>query len=207
MRELHSSRAAAQNDGGFGDFRGLQHRVAVEKSRFGKTGQPDIMTTRTGRDEKSPASELRLFALGGSNAERMRIGKARPATNKIKSAALELLAPVIRELANQPPFAFENLRCVNAGLFRAQTELLRTADRPKPVRRFDQRLAWHAAAQNAQAANLLPAFHHGNPEPQFVRCGRRRISRAPSADHDEVILNLVHGFESRTAKILKDGFA
>ena len=118
----------------------------------------------------------------------MRVHKTGPAADELKRAAFKLLGAVLGKLRNHPllagvDFFHQNSHGASGDL---HTKLPGAKHRDVPVGRFDQRLAGHAAAQDAEAADLLAAFHHGHAQPELHGCGGGGITGASPAQDDEI---------------------
>src|ERR1700757_386616 len=69
----------------------------------------------------------------------------------------------------------------------AKAKFLGSTQSKKPVRRFNQGLARHTAAQNAETANFVFAVDAECFQPKTSRCGGGRIAGTSTANHHEII--------------------
>ena len=91
----------------------------------------------------------------------MGIGKRRASPDEIETSVLKLLCPMIGKFPDQPPLAIPDGHGIGAAIFRPEPKFRRISDRLGPMPAFQQGLARHAAAQDAQPAHLLGALNHG----------------------------------------------
>ena len=113
--------------------------------------------------------------------------KTREAADEIKSPLFQLLTPVVRELADHLLFAREDFRTDRADVLGAEPEFARPPQGHEAVGRLDEGLARHAAAQNAQAADLLAALDERGLQAEAGGGARRGVARAATADDDEIV--------------------
>ena len=118
----------------------------------------------------------------------MRVDEAGQTAHEIELAVFQLAAPVDRRiLADEPAFAGLDLGGHDGDVFRPQTELARTAQGHETVGRFDHRLARHAAVQDAEAADVPPAFDERGFQSQRDGGAGGRVTGASSADDHEIV--------------------
>src|SRR5262245_51392015 len=140
------------------------------------------MNHRARCDEKRLATQPAQAAVPQPDFDMMIVGKLRAPANEFETPILQLLAPIIRKLADQAPLARADRPAIHAEVLGPQSKLPRPADRLRAARRLQERFARHAPAQNAQAADLVSTLdHHRLQTKARSRC-RRRVSGAASAD-------------------------
>ena len=84
---------------------------------------------------------------------------------------------------------------------------LRNADAPGPrvsrevnhIRRVEERLGRHAAAQDAQPADLFAAFDDGRFQTGAGRRARRRVTAAAAAEDGDLEIEFAHAKEDGSA--------
>ena len=115
------------------------------------------------------------------------------AADEVELAVFELFAPVPGELADQPAFASLHLLGHDPDIFRPQTKFPRPPQGDETVGRFDHRLARHAAAQDAEAADITATFDHGGFQTQGDGGTRRRVACAATTDDHEIVHGNIGG--------------
>ena len=152
----------AQDDERLGvgfEFEGL---VAGEVARFRQAGEIDIGDVRTGGDEEAARLDAGRDRAGVGGIFRRQdvdvvgVDETGQTPDEIELAVLQLAAPVTGKFPHQPAFAGLDLSGHDGDVFRPQAELARPAQSHETVGGFDHRLARHAAAQDAEAADVPP---------------------------------------------------
>ncbi|MEJ0000568.1 MAG: hypothetical protein WDO13_16250 [Verrucomicrobiota bacterium] len=108
----------------------------------------------------------------------------------MKVPVAKLLAAVGGEIADEVPLALLDARHVHLHRLGDEAEFARAADLMPAMRRLQQRLRRHAAAQDAQAAHLAVGLDHGRRRAEADGGARRGVAGAAAADDDHVELGL-----------------
>ena len=100
---------------------------------------------------------------------------------------------------DQAAFAGDDLGGVVAEIGDAEAEFAGLSEGAEAVGGFDERLARHAAPEDAKAANLFPAIEHDGLESQRSGGACGGVARAAPADHGKVVVAhasyLTHSWE------------
>src|SRR6266850_1377811 len=127
----------------------------------------------------------------------MRINETSHREDKSELSALQFANATISKSLDQSVFTGHYLCKVKARLTGADTPGLGVAGSMHYFGGIQQGLGGHAAAQNAQTADIFPTLNHGGAEP-MCRCGPRvRKTAAPAANHRHVVIEsplaIAHG--------------
>lgn len=114
----------------------------------------------------------------------------RARAQELELAARKLLPAVICEVLNQGILARHDLREVEADMPGADAPRRGVAGQVQNFRGVEQRFGRHAAAQDAEPANLLSAFDQRRPEPRARGGPPRGIPRAAGAYDGKIIFVL-----------------
>ena len=106
---------------------------------------------------------------------------------KSKRPVLELTAPVVGKLTDQPPLARQDRRAVGALVFCPQPKLASLANSRRAMPAFEERFARHTAAQDAQPTDFLATLHDQRFQANLRRRSRSGVAPAAAADYDEVV--------------------
>ena len=117
----------------------------------------------------------------------MRIKELCVAPYEIERSPLELLAPVVGKLPDEPLLSLHDPARIKSDPLGFQSKLCGVAHGPVAVGRLDQRLARHASLENAEPTHFVTTLddHRGKPERRGGAGGG--VSPAPSADYHKII--------------------
>jgi len=192
-RQFQRNRPAAENHHGRGNVFAIEHAIAGQESRLAQAGNFVPLQARAGGDEKSARGELAHATVQQFHLNGVGVDEGGPAADEFKLPALQLLRAMVRKQADQLPLARPDRRAIRAQILRAQSKFPRVANRLRPMPAFQQGLARHATAQDAQPANLLPAFDHGRLQTQGGRGRCARVAGAATPNHNEIKIWFTHG--------------
>jgi hypothetical protein len=165
LRQLAGHDAAAQDNDAPGGAIEVEHVVAGPKGRFGEPGTGGTLT-------REPVAMMNRFCRAAACHRRARRcagpGNA-PGSDKGRNAGLELADAVLGELSNDSFLSRVQRLQVGCGVRNAQAEGTAFLGEVQHLHRPEQRFRRHAAAQDAQAAELRRAIHDGNFFAQAVR--------------------------------------
>ncbi len=116
----------------------------------------------------------------------MRIHKPRLRADKLEIAALELLSPVIRKVADEMRLALHHLAEIEANPSGLQAPGAPLSRQVQNFRRVEQRLGGHAATQDAESTDLATALEDGDPQTGVGRRPARRITRTAAAEDCDI---------------------
>ena len=169
MGKLHRSRSPTQHDHRTRNARLRKHGIAIPVAALGQSRHRDLLDSRTGGQQESLRGPLPDRPVRRANFDGMRVHKSRPAAKERKAAALQLLGAVLCKLGHHPLLAgMDFFRRKSQGT-NGESKFPGVACCQVPVGGFDERLAWHATAQDAQPSHFLCSLHHCHP--QFLRAG------------------------------------
>ena len=157
LRELDRHGAAAENDQRLRRLRQGERFVAGEITGFLERGQG-----RRGDDRACADDEI----IGGerfTRAERDGVRVVEPGgrPHEFEFAVRELLDAVMGEVLNHRVFSRHDPREIEVDLRNADAPGPRVSREMDDIRRVEQRLGRHAAAQDAKPADLFTAFDDG----------------------------------------------
>ena len=99
---------------------------------------------------------------------------------------LKLLLPISCKIMDELSLPIPNKKGIYSTGGTIDSELSGSADAEIPICCLDQRLAGHAAAENAESTQFLSAVDHSDREAQRVRRSGGCIPSATSAEDDEI---------------------
>ena len=117
-----------------------------------------------------------------------------------ETPVFELSLSITREVGNEPALAVTDgfdIDTLRGGL---QSEFGGVAHMKLAVGGLAERLARHAAAQDAQAPKFLCAINHGNAQTRAVRRSGRCIAPTAAADDHEIKVVFCHGERCRAGE-------
>ena len=172
-----------------GISREVQHVVAGEATCAAQTGDIGKVNLRSGGNEKRFCGDGLLASTERADAHSRRVDERPGPTDKIKVSFFQLLAAVVGEFIDQPPLPREDLADIVLGIFNAKPEFGRVTNCAKAVGRFNQALARHAPAKDAEPSDITGPLDDTGLQ-TGAGCGSRRgISGAASPDDDEVVVH------------------
>lgn len=190
--------------------------VAGNVADFGKLGQGRRGNGGTGGDDKMfcPESfwetDARAFDGGevnmmvrtfhsasgdfrrvdGRQFQRVWIREARVSAEELELRIRQLLAAIAGEILDHPILASHHFREIKSGFRDAQTPGARVSGEMKHLGRVEQRLRWHAAAQDAETAHFSSTFNDDGFQPCSCGCSCRRKTSAAAANNCDVVVEL-----------------
>ena len=127
----------------------IEQIVTSQTTRFGQTWHGWDGDFGTGRDEECFRAQRGDFAIQVVNSKGLGVEKLGSPTQEIEATGLELTPAVVGELSDEALFPIDDRRGFEARRFARKAELPCPFQNPKAARRFEKRLAGHAAAQDA----------------------------------------------------------
>ena len=96
--------------------------------------------------------DLLRASIPQADLEAIRVEKTGLSADEIERLRLQLLLPILGEFSNEPPLARDDLLWLHCEILCPKPELVRLSHDSEAIGRLDQRLARHAAFQDAQTA-------------------------------------------------------
>ena len=189
LRKLQRHRPSSQHDQASDRFGCLQALVARPIACLLQTRNLPLGRPRSGRHQKRLRLNLLWYLLFADRLQGQPVRTREPPLGPVKGELphFQLLPPVIRKLCDQLVLPLQDLLPVRLRWPHPDPKLPRPADLMVAVRALQHRLGRHTAPQDAQPAHPLAALDHRHLQPQGRRRPGRRITRAPCADHGQVI--------------------
>jgi hypothetical protein len=145
------------------------------------------MDRGTGREQDRARLDLAGATMGEVDFERLRVAETRLASDELEWAICNLRCAIAGELLDDLALAGDDRFPAESPQLCIQPELGAAPDIHRAVRGFEERLARHAAAQDAEATDGAAAFDERGTQAE-PRSGRStRITGTAAADHDEIV--------------------
>lgn len=186
---LQGDRASAEDDETCRQFRRVEDLVARPVARLLQAGHRQARHHGARGNEAGVEGNRKAIAsLQWGDLHRIRTGEDGGAADEIEAPVLELASPVIGEFTDEAFFPGDDFIHACSGLRRAQSEFLRPAYRAGTVRRFDEGFRGHAAAQDAETAEIAGAIDDRDAETEIMGGPCRRVAGAAAAEDEKIVV-------------------